>query len=60
MRNKLLLITLMVSFPLSGFSQGYVNYDCLTSSSLRDKDGNKYGAGNMQRISGRYTILRGQ
>lgn len=56
MRNKLLLITLMVSFSLSGFSQGYVNYDCLTSSSLRDKDGNKYGAGNMQRISGRYTI----
>jgi len=56
MRNKLLLIALMASFPLSGLCQGYVNYDCLTSSSLRDKDGNKYGKGNMQRISGRYTI----
>lgn len=46
----------MASFRLSGFSQGYVNYDYLTSSSLKDKDGNKYGESNLQRISGRYTI----
>lgn len=56
MRSKLLLISLLASFRLSGFSQGYVNYDYLTSSSLKDKDGNKYGESNLQRISGRYTI----
>lgn len=56
MRSKLLLITLLASFRLSGFSQGNVNYDYLTSSSLKDKDGNKYGESNLQRISGRYTI----
>lgn len=56
MRSKLLLISLLASFRLSGFSQGYVNYDYLTSSSFKDKDGNKYGESNLQRISGRYTI----
>ncbi len=56
MHYKLSLITLLVAFPLLGLCQGYVRYDYIPSSSLKDKDGNKYGSGNLQRISGRYTV----
>ena len=47
---------LLASLSLAGFCQGYVNYDYLPSSSFKDKEGNKYGSGNLQRVSGRYTI----
>lgn len=56
MSNKTLLLLLLASLSLQVFCQGYVNYDYLSSSSLKDKDGNKYGSGNLQRISGLYTI----
>lgn len=56
MSYKLSLITLLAAFPLLGLCQGYVRYDYMPSSSLKDKDGNKYGSGNLQGISGRYTV----
>lgn len=56
MSNRILLVILLSSLSLSGFCQGYVNYDYLPSSSFKDKDGNRYGSGNLQRISGRYAI----
>lgn len=56
MSNRVLLVVLLACFSLWGFSQGFVNYDCLSSSSFKDKDGNRHGSGNLQKISGRYTI----
>lgn len=56
MRNRVLLVVLLASYSLRGLCQGYVNYDYLPSSSFKDKEGNKQGSGNLQKISGRYTI----
>lgn len=56
MSNRVIWIVLLVSLSLRGFCQGYVNYDYQPSSSFKDKEGNKHGSGNLQRISGRYTI----
>lgn len=56
MSNRVLWIVLLASLSLRGFCQGYVNYDYLSWSSLKDKEGNKYGSGDLQKISGRYAI----
>lgn len=56
MSKRILLAVLLASLYLRGFCQGYVNYDYLSASSFKDKEGNKYGSGNLQRISGRYTL----
>lgn len=56
MSNRVLWIVLLASLSLHGFCQGYVNYDYLSSSSLKDKEGNKYGSGDLQKIAGHYTI----
>lgn len=56
MSNRVICMVLLASVSLWGFCQGCVNYDYLPSSSFKDKEGNKYGTGNLQRISGRYTI----
>lgn len=56
MNRKIILLVLLAGLRLSGFCQGYANYESLTSSSLKDKEGNKHGSGNMQRLSGRCTV----
>lgn len=56
MSNRVIWIMLLASLSLQGFCQGHVNYDYLPSSSFKDKEGNRHGSGNLQRISGRYTI----
>ncbi len=56
MSNRVLWLVLLASLSLRGFCQGYVNYDYLSSSFLKDKEGNKYGSGDLQKISGCYTI----
>lgn len=56
MGNRVIWIALLASLSLRGFCQGYVNYEYQPSSIFKDKEGNKYGSGNLQRISGRYTI----
>lgn len=56
MSNRVIWVMLLASLSLQGFCQGYVNYDYLPSSSFKDKEGNRHGSGNLQRISGRYTI----
>lgn len=56
MSNRVIWVMLLASLSLRGFCQGYVNYDYLPSSSFKDKEGNRHGSGDLQRISGRYTI----
>lgn len=46
----------MTSFSLMGFSQGFINYENVASTTLKGKDGNKYGTGDLQRISGRFSL----
>ena len=45
---------------LAGFTeshaQGYLKVEPLTSSELKDELGNRYGSGNMQVVSGGYTL----
>lgn len=48
-----LLITLL---PVNSFAQGYLRSDFLISSSLKDEMGNKYGSGDLFKVSGRYTL----
>lgn len=50
------MVVLLACFSLWGFCQGYMNYDYLPSSTFKDKEGNKHGSGDLQKISGRYTI----
>lgn len=56
MSNRILLSLLLAGMSLQGLCQGYVDYDYMPSSSFKDKEGNRYGSGNLQRISGRYTL----
>ena len=46
----------MASFSMMGFCQGFINYENVASTTLKDKDGNKYGTGDLQRISGRFSL----
>lgn len=46
----------MASFSLTGFCQGFINFENVASATLKDKDGNKYGTGDLQRISGRISF----
>ncbi|MDE5677563.1 DUF6268 family outer membrane beta-barrel protein [Phocaeicola sp.] len=56
MGNRILMIAILINLSLRCFGQGYMNYDYLFSSSFKDQEGNKHGSGNLQKISGRYTI----
>lgn len=46
----------MASFSLTGFCQGFINFENVASATLKDKDGNKYGTGDLQRINGRVSF----
>lgn len=46
----------MASFSLTGFCQGFINYENVASATLKDKDGKEYGTGDLQRINGRVSF----
>lgn len=45
-----------MAFSVYGYGQGYIRYDYMSASKLKDDWGNKYGSGNMQMCSGGYNI----
>ena len=49
------LMILLAGFTES-HAQGYLKVEHLTSSELKDELGNRYGSGNMQVVSGAYTL----
>ena len=49
------LMILLAGFTES-HAQGYLKVEHLTSSELKDELGNRYGSGNMQVVSGGYTL----
>lgn len=51
------VIILFLSLPIKCLAQGYIKTDYLFSSTFKEKDGeNKLGAGDLMKISGRYTL----
>ena len=56
--NKYLILLLSVLTVTSteAFAQGYLKTEYMTSSSFENKEGEKFGSGNLQKISGRYTL----
>ncbi|MDO4930413.1 MAG: DUF6268 family outer membrane beta-barrel protein [Bacteroidales bacterium] len=51
-----LFISVFLSLPVAIHGQGYISTDYLSSSSLVDDLGNKYGSGNLMMVTGRYTL----
>lgn len=54
--QAVLIVSICIGFPATLFGQGYVSSEYLSSSSLRDEAGNRFGSGGMWRFSGRYTL----
>lgn len=52
------IVVLFLFLGLSGncFSQGYLKSDYLSTSSLTNEEGGKFGKGDLLKISGRYTL----
>lgn len=46
----------LVAYPLYCQGQGYISYDYLSESPLKDDFGNKYGSGSLRVVSGRYNL----
>ena len=53
---KALLVLSFAAIPLFSYGQGYISSDYMTSSSLKDENGNRYGSGDLLILSGRYTL----
>lgn len=51
-----LLMLICTAFPVYTYGQGYISYDYVSASTLKDEFGNKHGSGNMQILSGGYNI----
>lgn len=51
-----LLMHLFTAFSFCCYGQGYISYDYMSASPLKDEFGNKYGSGDMQILSGSYNI----
>lgn len=54
--SKVLLVLSFAAIPLFSYGQGYISSDYITSSSLKDENGNRYGSGDLLILSGRYTL----
>ena len=52
----LLFLLILAAFSFCSYGQGYISYDYMPTSTLKDKLGNEYGSGNMQIFSGGYNI----
>lgn len=53
--SKTLLVLSFAAISLFSYGQGYISSDYMTSSSLKDENGNRYGSGDLLILSGRYT-----
>jgi len=49
-------ILFLLIVPIDAAAQGFLKSDYITSSSLKDEKGNRYGSGDLFKISGRYTL----
>ena len=56
MSRKAILLMWMASFSLMGHCQGFINYENVASTTLKDKYGNRYGTGDLKRIGGRFSL----
>lgn len=54
--HTILILSICIGLPTALFGQGYVSSEYLSSSSLRDEAGGRFGSGAMGRFSGRYTL----
>lgn len=54
--HTILILSICIGLPTALFGQGYVSSEYLSSSSLRDEAGGRFGSGAMWRFSGRYTL----
>ena len=54
--SVILLMLGLAMWPQYCLGQGYISYDYMPESSLRDDLGNKYGSGSMMVMSGRYNL----
>lgn len=54
--HTILILSICIGLPAALFGQGYASSEYLSSSSLRDKAGGRFGSGAMWRFSGRYTL----
>lgn len=46
----------LIAWPFGCRGQGFVSYDYLPGSALKDNLGNKYGSGSLMKVSGRYSL----
>lgn len=51
-----LSVLMYEALSVYSYGQGYISYDYMSASTLKDEFGNKYGSGNMQILSGGYNI----
>ena len=49
-------ILLFLVSPMNGLAQGFLKSDYLASSPLKNKNGDKFGSGDLFKVSGRYTL----
>lgn len=54
--KRLLAVTACAALPMAGLCQGSVSFDRVSSSALKDKDGNRHGSGDMYRYAAEYTL----
>ena len=51
-----LIMLAFATFSFHSYGQGYISYDYIPTSTLKDELGNKYGSGDMQILSGSYNL----
>lgn len=51
-----LLMLMFMASSVCCYAQGYVSYDYISASTLKDKLGSECGSGNMQIVSGAYNV----
>lgn len=56
MRKICFIFALTMLIGVRILAQGYVRADYLTTSSITDKDGEKYGRSDLMKFTGRYTV----
>ena len=54
--SVILLVLWLAAWPFCCRGQGYISYDYLPESSLKDDLGNEYGSGSLMMVSGRYNL----
>jgi len=53
---RISFMLLLIALPMGSYGQGYISYDYMPASTLRDEIGNKYGSGELQILSAGYNL----